>query len=225
MNADNLEDLRRQFNEAREASNWDLAAGLSQRIIELEQESNSLPHAAGLLGGNPRSTPGKRMWLDNAWDRVVQYAEAKDIDLKGSLDATIEEEAILDEDVVKYKTVLAGYYLIAVGDASDLVVNDVHALLVEGMNLLRAHYLRTKAVDIETLEGIGDEDEMKDWYQELNSAAVDLKNAKTRTDKVLVIDKVMHIFHVDTTLFCEMFVTFMTDAADAAYALVQALSE
>ncbi len=37
MSADNIEDLRRQFEAARSVAEWDSAAELSQRIIELEQ--------------------------------------------------------------------------------------------------------------------------------------------------------------------------------------------
>ena len=123
MSTDNLEDIRRQFEAARNAADWDLAARLSQQIIDAELSSSaeaavyttsgfsSLPAWAvrtlSSLGGIKSERPAKELY--GKWPVLlyhVTFSEyVPDIMRKGLIGPLAREksvlQAMLDKEVIE----------------------------------------------------------------------------------------------------------------------------
>ncbi len=201
MGIGDLEDLRRQFEAARDAMDWDLAAELSEQITNLELEKLESPVKA----------PSARFWVEPAWQQLVTYCESngvmlgqayqRDLESAGS---GVEASGIRQAALVTYKTIMAGYWLISNSTAPDTVVDQVYAILkrkihdatneietVEGMPLDQfIDTLRTEEGRQGTIYDIG-----------YLGASLRLQSLKRhfidgyRADKVIAIDAVMHMAH------------------------------
>lgn len=116
----------------------------------------------------PKGTlsPGAEAFLEN-WQTHVTVSPLPGMKVGSS------------EQLRKLKTVLAGYHLIALGEAPDVVVNDVFDIVKVELGL-------------EDEEG---EPEDQWWVDIINKAKDSLRTAETRADKVFAIDRVLSIAH------------------------------
>lgn len=85
---------------------------------------------------------------------------------------------------------MAGYHMIAIGEASDQLVNDVYYLTKDRFLRFAAAYREGPAevTEFEIQTGT------VQWYRDLKTAA-DLFVNGTRADKVIAIDAVAHLLH------------------------------
>ncbi len=110
MSTDNLEDLRRQFNEAREAGSWDLAAELSQQIIDFEELRNARDAARD--AGDLQRAAELSQRITNM--EIGQVTEIRPWDIvqvrsKGDPEKWLDFIAIRDDSDIHYaKQILAG---------------------------------------------------------------------------------------------------------------------
>ncbi len=94
------------------------------------------------------------------------------------------------QELENLRAYMAGYHLIAVGEASDTVVNDVYYLIKDRfLRFARAYESGPSEVtEFEVQTGT------VQWYKDLKTTA-NLFIGDTRADKVIAIDAVAHLLH------------------------------
>lgn len=182
---------------------------------------NDLPHAAGFLepagSHNPIGPfPTTRFWVEPAWRQLVEHCEAWGIMLEEAYQHDVEDpelgEAHPEDKIIglaNYKTVMAGYWLIATGKAPDTVVDQVYSIL--------KRLIQESVVVLEVGEGmplddfigvlraeVGQQGTIHDMgYLGASLRIQYLRNSfinGPRASKVIAIDKVIHLQHEEGTM-------------------------
>ena len=120
----------------------------------------------------------------------------------------IRKQADQISDPEGLKTVIAGYYLTAIGTAKDFVVDDVANSMIAGLK----EYARTGA-DEETIRGLGGVEAAHEYLVGFIDARApgfydaydSLVSATTRPDKAIAIDRIMHFQHEHGSVLTEFF--------------------
>lgn len=160
---------------------------------------NDVPHAAGMLG--------KHTWVEAAWNDLCDFLATEGRDLRGAVQQDLGENGLSTDAVNDLKIVTSGYFLIAIGEASNEVVNDVYNLLNSGIPQAKEGIASTAGMSYgDFLEkaiheyGPPTARPGTDWglYGVILGveAASRLFINGARADKVIAIDAVMTIQHV-----------------------------
>ena len=171
-------------------------------------------------------------WVDNAWVNLLQYMKstehkkelvfakplgeafkrAEDL-ITGKLPEVYNPyDPMTPRDLRDLKTVLAGYYLIAEGQASDKVVEDVFRILKERLDIVNKEFSDEEwaGVDLVTYANMppSEQEEVnaEEWWYDVARAYEIMVSAKTRTDKVVGIDAMMHAAHTHGPALSYLFV-------------------
>lgn len=86
---------------------------------------NDLPHSLGLAGTEANS----ESWRPVAWSRLLAFASSRSIPLREAVEADAGKGEVTIQALRNYRTVMAGYYLIAANSASTKVVNEVYRVI------------------------------------------------------------------------------------------------
>ena len=188
---------------------------------------NDIPHA--LLPGS------RQEWVDPAWKSLIEFAQRKGEHVPSDYlmwGISAEDRPVVD----KYKTVLAGYYLIATERAPDYVIDEVYAILKDGLKrrLPPLPELEQELLRLKRREAVGSaniHDRMIMNYLERVIPILKLFVDGTRSDKVIAIDSLMSYSHehaafIDDVLDIkeEQKELFMFEGAPCSVMLLDALA-
>lgn len=84
---------------------------------------NDMPHAVGLSCNT---------WVNQAWKKLVAFAESHGIRVQEIVSKAVQTENISETALRNYKKLFGGYYMIAIGEASDNVVDSIYYYLKNG---------------------------------------------------------------------------------------------
>lgn len=166
---------------------------------------NDVPHAAGLTGASALS------WVQDAWDELSTAVSWSGGDLELMMSDAVKDDGLDQKSIDGYKMLLGGYYLVATGNASDRIVNDLYdhmskgvewgketASLGEGMDFDTALRFYRKEYGVpEDREPVMPSEDMG-WLGVLEGIAyVDklFKGGDSRSDKIIAIDSAMYVIH------------------------------
>ena len=175
--------------------------------------SNDMPHTLGI-------TSNEYPWVSLAWQELCAYSNAHSVNLQAAYNRFIAvqhklgvEYPYLDtEDVLQYlpprskratdtRVLLSGYWLIANGEASDKVVDDVHFLLKYYEHGSRLAYEKIMSETYEDYAGEVADMAILDFLPVRNA----IREATARTEKVLATDSFMHYTHLGYAMPAEAF--------------------
>lgn len=163
---------------------------------------NDLPHAAGLSGNT---------WVDQAWGKLAVFAESRGIRVQEIISKAVQTENISETALRNYKKLFGGYYVIAIGEAPDSIVDSVYCYLKGGIAATRkaleeeegksfAEILKEARRDAGVPEDreVTSVPEPDSGYLGMLEGVIyagKLFTNGTRANKVLAIDSTMYIIH------------------------------
>jgi len=147
-------------------------------------------------------------WAALAWIELCRFAKSKNINLKQS---ELEDLSVVKHDaLVRYKKVMGGYYLIALGKAPSYVVDTVYSTIKSGLLSAVREIEETQKMPLDEFVRLLRREEGIPEYRKIYEApvgegflaacervlwALSFMKDRSRIDKVIAIDSVIQMVH------------------------------
>lgn len=165
-------------------------------------------------GYRGRCAPKRSNWVNYGWMLLVEFTIPYNIYLDRMAKVGLADGSITHTGLQKYKTMMGGYYLMAIGEASSEVVDTIYGMIKGALSGTRQGILQVEGMSLDEFvkvlrreEGIPEDRlvlvppsgpgflnalERQLWIEEKMRDG-------TRLDKVAAIDAVMHLEHEEGT--------------------------